>query len=158
MTLINCLVNVPEDVAFRIRIRREFINLGVSIYSHTFPSCPIISWLFFFNIDSQKILSIIKSLRSHDEDDLLVQLDVFEDGMESDAEEAKMLGIGILPLLSLSLFISILYILVEITSIDEEDPAKIFAFLRTSTTDTPFYLPFLQTLQHYRHHPISRMQ
>jgi hypothetical protein len=61
---------------------------------------------FFF--DNGKILSIIKTLRSHDDEDLLVQLDVFEDAMESDAQDAKELGIGIITCSLLSFFYVIL--------------------------------------------------
>ncbi len=31
MTLINCIVNIPEEVTRRVRMRAEFLALGVSI-------------------------------------------------------------------------------------------------------------------------------
>eukprot|EP00026_Physarum_polycephalum_P003616 Phypoly_transcript_03629.p1 GENE.Phypoly_transcript_03629~~Phypoly_transcript_03629.p1 ORF type:complete len:666 (+),score=121.00 Phypoly_transcript_03629:230-2227(+) len=103
MTLINCIVNIPEEISSRIRMRSEFLQLG--------------------------LLNIIKTLRGHSNDLLMVQLDIFEDEMERDAMDIKKKG-G------------------TITQLNEDDPAKIFAFLKTSVSNTPYYEPFLQTMQY----------
>ena len=66
MSFINCVVNCPEDLMTRIRLRKEFESLG--------------------------LLSVIKTLRGLPFDDLMTQLDTFEDEMEADYVDAKEQG------------------------------------------------------------------
>lgn len=73
----------------------------------------------------------------------MVQLDVFEDEMERDAQEVKAMGGGIFHIWKGKRYTLIMIV----TTLNEEDPNKIFSFLQTSAQASPHYQSFVETMQ-----------
>eukprot|EP01119_Soliformovum_irregulare_P017325 TRINITY_DN5126_c0_g1_i1.p1 TRINITY_DN5126_c0_g1~~TRINITY_DN5126_c0_g1_i1.p1 ORF type:complete len:1319 (-),score=517.97 TRINITY_DN5126_c0_g1_i1:43-3999(-) len=63
MSMLNTLINTPEDITLRVNVRDELINLG--------------------------ILNSIKKLRKITDEEMTFQLDLFEDDMKTDQSELK---------------------------------------------------------------------
>ncbi|XP_056003577.1 inverted formin-2-like [Ostrea edulis] len=65
LTFVNCIIVANENLEERVRIRNEFIGLN--------------------------ILDLINDLRNEDDDDLIIQCDVFDEEKQSDDEEMTIL-------------------------------------------------------------------
>ncbi|XP_062592916.1 inverted formin-2-like, partial [Saccostrea cucullata] len=66
MAFVNCIIVANEELEDRVRVRNEFIGLN--------------------------ILDMINNLRNEDDEDLIIQCDVFDDEKESDDEELAALN------------------------------------------------------------------
>lgn len=102
MQMINALVATPDDLDFRLHLRNEIIREG------------------FFDA--------LSGLREMDQDDLNVQLDIFEEHKDDDAVEFQHRYNDI--------------------QLHMDDVQELFSVLNTVVEDTPSHNYFLSILQH----------
>ncbi|KAJ8298508.1 hypothetical protein KUTeg_025039 [Tegillarca granosa] len=100
MAFINCILVATEDLHERIRIRNEFIGLN--------------------------LLDLINNLRNEDDEDLIIQCDVFDDEKQSDDDE---------------------FALQNATGLDINDHKEVFNVLFQKVYNTPQADVFLSILQ-----------
>ncbi|XP_065058527.1 protein diaphanous homolog 2-like isoform X2 [Rhopilema esculentum] len=102
LQLINAVVSTPDDLDFRLHLRNEFMRIG--------------------------LLEALPQLREFDQDDLNVQLEIFDDQKEEDALEFQHRFNDI--------------------AIHLDDPDEVYKLVKTVNKDTASEQYFLSVLQH----------